>query len=306
MSAAAHRDQQIVSSTEVDRLNHIRATSASGDESGMAVERTIPNPPRTIVVLITGEKQRTPKGRTQILDIRPCEEDLFAGSVECGNVAGDWGCGGGHEPTDRQGRGGHCGQCGAAEDSSLDHSAFPRTRHTGFGGEINACLCQQIQSWKESNSCPELPFPSFSAPRTARVRSTQVHPVSILGSAGGCASVVGSRYSVDVRTLRHARCSRDGGRLQPDCGSLRNMRSRALGGHPPKSLPSRRPGRAPPGHGGGHGRRPSAPHAGTPGNGGPASTRLAPRRADPRVPGFQFARSPPAPRRGPRDRPDFR
>ena len=39
-------------------------------------------------------------------------------------------------------------------------------------------------------------------------------------------------------------------------------------------------GRAPPGHGGGHGRRPSAPHAGTPGNGGPASTHPAPRRAD--------------------------
>ena len=52
------------------------------------------------------------------------------------------------------------------------------------------------------------------------------------------------------------------------------------GGHPPKSRPSRHPGRAPPGHGGGHGRRPSAPHAGTPGNGGPASTRPAPRRAD--------------------------
>ena len=66
-------------------------------------------------------------------------------------------------------------------------------------------------------------------------------------------------------------------------------------GSPPKSRPSRHPGRAPPGHGGGHGRRPSAPHAGTPGNGGPASTRPAPRRADPRVPGFQFARLPPAP-----------
>ena len=52
------------------------------------------------------------------------------------------------------------------------------------------------------------------------------------------------------------------------------------GGHPPKSRPSRHPGRAPPGHGGGHGRRPSAPHAGTPGNGGPASTHPAPRRAD--------------------------
>ena len=61
----------------------------------------------------------------------------------------------------------------------------------------------------------------------------------------------------------------------------------------PNALPSRRERRAPPGHGGGHGRRPSAPHAGTPGNGGPESTRPAPRRADPRVPGFQFARLPP-------------
>jgi len=36
------------------------------------------------------------------------------------------------------------------------------------------------------------------------------------------------------------------------------------GGHQPKSRPSRHPGRAPPGHGGDHGRRPSGPHAGTP------------------------------------------
>src|SRR5688572_9566643 len=34
--------------------------------------------------------------------------------------------------------------------------------------------------------------------------------------------------------------------------------------------------------------------------------RPTPRRADPRVPGFQFARLPPAPRRGPPDRSDFR
>ena len=52
--------------------------------------------------------------------------------------------------------------------------------------------------------------------------------------------------------------------------------------------PSRREGRAPPGHGGRHGRRPSAPHAGTPGNGGPASTR--PRAAP--IPGFQVSSSP--------------
>src|SRR5687768_5093091 len=36
---------------------------------------------------------------------------------------------------------------------------------------------------------------------------------------------------------------------------------------PENSLPSRREGRGGCAHGGGHGRRPSAPHAGTPGNG---------------------------------------
>ena len=65
------------------------------------------------------------------------------------------------------------------------------------------------------------------------------------------------------------------------------------------SLPSRRGGRAPPGHGGRHGRRPSAPHAGTPGDGGPASTHLAPRRADARFPVRQVAaRTRPAPPAG--------
>ena len=47
------------------------------------------------------------------------------------------------------------------------------------------------------------------------------------------------------------------------------------------SLPSRRGGRAPPGHGGGHGRRPSAPHAATPGR--HAGRRAAPARAPPAV-----------------------
>ena len=70
-----------------------------------------------------------------------------------------------------------------------------------------------------------------------------------------------------------------------------------------KSHPCAREGRAPRGHGGRHGRRPSAAPAGTPGNGGPASTHPAPRRADPRVPGFQFARlPPPAPGRARRGR----
>ena len=37
---------------------------------------------------------------------------------------------------------------------------------------------------------------------------------------------------LDVRTLRDTRRSRDGAGLQPDCDSLWNMRSRALGRAP--------------------------------------------------------------------------
>ena len=60
-----------------------------------------------------------------------------------------------------------------------------------------------------------------------------------------------------------------------------DMRSRALGEHPPKSRPSRHPGRAAPRHGDGHGRPPSAPEARSLGNSRPAaSTWLTPRRAD--------------------------
>ena len=76
---------------------------------------------------------------------------------------------------------------------------------------------------------------------------------------------------------------------------------------PPNSLPSRREGRAPPGHGGGHGRRPSAPHAATPEQ---RRARVDPPRAAPRgLPGFQVSSSPDRrPHRVavPRDRPDFR
>ena len=82
---------------------------------------------------------------------------------------------------------------------------------------------------------------------------------------------------------------------KPDGDSLRNMRSRALGEHLAKSRPSRHPGHAPPGHGGGHGRRPSAPDAATPEHQRARSTRPAPRREDPRIPGFEFARSRPRP-----------
>ena len=68
------------------------------------------------------------------------------------------------------------------------------------------------------------------------------------------------------------------------------MRSRALGEHPPKSRPSRHPGRAPPGHGGGHGRRPSAPHARTPED---PRARVDPPHAAPRgFPEFQVSSSP--------------
>jgi len=73
--------------------------------------------------------------------------------------------------------------------------------------------------------------------------------------------------------------------------------SRARGKVDLNALPSRRRARARRGHGGRHARPASSPHASTPGNGGPASTRPAPRRADPRVPVFQFAGSPPAPAR---------
>ena len=66
----------------------------------------------------------------------------------------------------------------------------------------------------------------------------------------------------------------------------------------PNALPFRREGRAPPGHGGGRGRRPSAPHAGTPGNGGPAPTRPAPTpRGSPSSRFPDPPRLPPAPRR---------
>jgi hypothetical protein len=60
------------------------------------------------------------------------------------------------------------------------------------------------------------------------------------------------------------------------CGGRFREQRRGL---PLKSHPCAREGRAPPGDGGSHGRRPSAPHAGTPGTGGPTTTRPAPRRS---------------------------
>ena len=58
-----------------------------------------------------------------------------------------------------------------------------------------------------------------------------------------------------------------------------------------KSHPCAREGRAPPGAmGGAYGRRPSAPDAATPEHQRARSTRPAPRRADPSVSGFQFAK----------------
>ena len=64
----------------------------------------------------------------------------------------------------------------------------------------------------------------------------------------------------------------------------------------PNSLPSRREGRAAPGHGGGHGRPPSAPDAATPGNSRPVSTHPTPCRADLRSSRFPIrqAAAPPA------------
>ena len=71
----------------------------------------------------------------------------------------------------------------------------------------------------------------------------------------------------------------------------------------PKTVPKSRPTRAPrtraAGPWGGHGRRPSAPHAGTPGNGRPG--RPAPRRAA-RIPEFQVSSCQVAARTAPRTR----
>ena len=129
------------------------------------------------------------------------------------------------------------------------------------------------------------------------------HPLDISYSNGHSTTLYESalarlRFSGVLRGERvcSVDCTRSWGTAPTLCGGRFREHPRGL---PLKSHPCAREGRAGSAHGGGHGRRPSAPHAGTPGNVGPASTRPAPRRADPRVPGSQFARSPPAPRRGP-------
>ena len=138
--------------------------------------------------------------------------------------------------------------------------------------------------------CPCLRASSLLAHRATLRHPGCGHPLDISYSNGHSTTL----YESALARLRFSGVLR--GERVCLCGGRFREHPRGL---PLKSHPSRPQGRAPPGHGGGHGRRPSAPHAGTPGNGGPASTRLAPRRADPRVPGFQFARSPPAPRREP-------
>jgi hypothetical protein len=112
-----------------------------------------------------------------------------------------------------------------------------------------------------------------------------IHGIShtVFGTSHHCMDSVRqqTRSFVDVRTLCH---TPDEAAMEQACSlpaipcvtCVREHRR----GPPLKSHPCAREGRAPPGHGGGHGRRPSAPHAGTPGNGGPASTRPAPRCAD--------------------------
>jgi hypothetical protein len=83
-------------------------------------------------------------------------------------------------------------------------------------------------------------------------------------------------------SLCNRQCARPWRRCvrRPFDAPLLNATSRATDLVAGEALPSRREGRAPPGHGDGHGRRRSAPHAGTPGNVGPASICLAPRSAD--------------------------
>ena len=131
---------------------------------------------------------------------------------------------------------------------------------------------------KGSRPTPQRTSPAFVTPMAAQV-------VKRLPE--------GDDWTYEFLLHRQKPGCRGGARRHPDCDSLRDMCSRARVAPSSELTSIARDGRAPPPHGGAHGRRPSAPHAATPGNVGPASTRPAPRRGDPRVPGFQLAGLPP-------------
>ena len=71
MSAAAHRDQQVVGTRETDSAHHVLRHRAAGYQGRMPVEIRVPNPASAVVAGITRQQQLSLQGGAQILVYLP-------------------------------------------------------------------------------------------------------------------------------------------------------------------------------------------------------------------------------------------
>ena len=63
MTAAPHRDEQIVRAGKAHRLDHVRDAGAAGDKRRVPVDRAVPYPPMLFVALIAGTNQLAAEAR---------------------------------------------------------------------------------------------------------------------------------------------------------------------------------------------------------------------------------------------------
>ena len=79
MASAAHRNQQAVLPSEVDRLDHVGRSAAAGDHGGPLVDHGIPDPSGAVVVLVAGEQRLPVQAAPEVFDCRFADDGVVAG-----------------------------------------------------------------------------------------------------------------------------------------------------------------------------------------------------------------------------------
>jgi hypothetical protein len=76
VAPAAHGHQQVIASSEIDRIDHISDPGAAGDNGGPMVDHRVVDLARRIVSLVTPKKIATAPSGSELLDYVCMEHDL--------------------------------------------------------------------------------------------------------------------------------------------------------------------------------------------------------------------------------------
>ncbi len=76
VTAATNRYQNVIGSSEIDRIDNVGDTGAAGDEGGSFVDHRIKTCARLVVSVVARTQQVTTQSHTEFLDHRFVERDI--------------------------------------------------------------------------------------------------------------------------------------------------------------------------------------------------------------------------------------